>query len=438
MSALSVKKLVTGVVASVTIAVSLSSPVMAATDQEAAAAAQAGVTYLAQNQAADGSVAGFGGETEWSVIAVSAAGQDPAAFKQENGASATQYLEANPLADTVPATDVERKVLAIAAAGKDPESFGGVDYTAQLQSKHVGNQIGDPTLLNDDIFGVIAIDAANKDVLKAMAQDGLDYFLAHQGADGGFSYTTTVCAFCGTDSNDTAAAIIAMYAAENLGLSNPLLATSKDKALVYLLSTQKADGGFGYDVFSPADGSSTAWGLMALNVIGESVRNQASAARDWLIANQNSDGGFSYAAFGLTESSTSITAHAITALLGSSWLLRPAPFQTAEPADPTTTPSSTTSTPSPTPQTSSPQVSTHAQTTPTTQLAAAQTEAEQSNNPVETPQTKAAQTTKESKPANPDKKEVKADTNFALYGLPVLAVVAGGWYMLQSRNKQEV
>jgi hypothetical protein len=436
MSVTSTKQLVLGLISVFALVFSMSSPVLAATDEEAFASAQKGIDYLSKNQAADGSISGFGGETEWSVIGIAAAGQDPATFKQ-NGSSAIQYLEANPLAETVPATDIERKVLAIAATGDDPASFGGTNYTAQLQSKHVGNQIGDPTLLNDDIFGVIAIDAAKNGALKAMAQDGLDYFLAHQGIDGGFSYTTTACAFCGTDSNDTAAAIIAMYAAENLGLSNPLLTISKDKALVYLLSTQKADGGFGYDVFSPADGSSTAWSLMALNMIGESVRAQASAARDWLIANQNSDGGFSYAAFGLTESSTSITAHAVTALLGSSWLLRPTPLQTATPSIPSPSSQATTNGTVTPPRNNSPQTTTPNSNIPSAQVASVQTETTPTSETVMTPQTKAAQTTSSGKPAKVDKKEDDSQTNFALYGLPVLAVVAGGWYMLQSRNKQE-
>lgn len=436
MSVRPVKQLIIGMVATVTILVSTSAPALAATDQEAFAAAQGGIEYLAQNQAPDGSVTGFGGETEWSVVAIAAGGQDPAQFKQDAGASATQFLENSQLPDTAPATDIERKVLAIAAAGEDATSFGGVNHTAKLQSKHVGGQIGDPILLNDDIFGVIAIDAAKKSALHDMAQDGLDYFLAHQQTDGGFSYTTDTCAFCGADSNDTAAAIIAMYAAENMGLSNVNLASSKDKAIVYLLATQQADGGFAYDVFSPSDGSSTAWALMALNVIGSSVQTQAQAARDWLLANQNSDGGFSYGAFGFVDSSTSITAHAVTALLGSSWLLRPQPinFATTNPPVSSGTEQTAQTTRA---QTSSIQTAAAVNNTAQTpQIALAQTQTEPEVTSSTPAQTKAAQTTKDASPA--PKKKTDSQPNYALYGLPVLLFAGLGWYVLQSRHKQEV
>lgn len=394
----SVKQIMIGAIATFSLAIQISSPVFAATNEEAIAAAQKGVEYLAANQSTDGSITGFGGETEWSVVALQASGQDPASFKQPTGASATEFLQNNQLPDTAPATDIERKILAIAAAHQDPTTFGGTNHIDRLADKHVSDQIGDPTLLNDDIFGVIAIDASQSETLRDMAQDGLDYFLAHQQTDGGFSYTTTVCAFCGTDSNDTAAAIIAMYSAENMGLSSANLTTGKDKALVYLLGTQKEDGGFGYDTFSPSDGSSTAWALMALNVIGSSVQTQAQAARDWLLANQNADGGFSYGAFGFVDSSTSITAHALVAILGSSWLLRPEPVKpviTTSTAQPPVTPPVQTTQPTPVQIASAPTSPTIAPTTIDDQPA------ESPITPQTAPQTKAVQTT------TPPKKKCK-------------------------------
>lgn len=302
----------------------------AATDQEIQAAAQAGVQYLDNNQSTDGSIAGLGGESDWSAVAVKATGQDVADLANGN-TSLSDFLETDVPPSGAPATAIERKIIAISAADGNSSNFGGTDYTSILASQHVNNQIGDPTLLNDDIFGVIAIDASGKISLKPAAQDALNYFTSHQNADGGFSYTTDSCLYCGSDSNDTAAAIIAIYAGDDLGLMQTNQ-DAKGKALIYLLSTQQADGGFGYDIYSPSDGSSTAWSLMALDTIGQSVATQAALARDWLLKNQNSDGGFSFGAYGFNTSDTFTTAHAITALLGSTWLLNPDPMSLQAPA----------------------------------------------------------------------------------------------------------
>ncbi len=300
-------------------------PVLAAVNPDPALAASAGIQYLANNQKADGSISGFGGESEWSVEAIQAAGQQASTFAH-GGSSLLDFLKADaPGPGTVPTT-LERKIIAISAAGQEPSSFGGVDYESLLSAQHLSGQIGDPTLLNDDIFGVIAIDAAHDSGLLPEAQDALSYLLAHQGADGGFSYTTASCAWCGADSSDTAAAIVAMYAASDLGLGSPSLDAARSAALNYLLGTQQADGGFGGDASSPSDGSSTAWALMALNTIGSPAASSSASARAWLLNDQNPDGGFSYGAFGVTDSDTYTTAGAVTALLGTTWLLRPAPI----------------------------------------------------------------------------------------------------------------
>ncbi len=311
---------------------SLALPASAAavTDQAVQSAAQAGVDYLANNQNADGSIAGYGGESDWSAVAIEASGQNSSSISS-GGASLADFLAADTPTGGTPATAIERKIIAVSAIGGDSANFGGVNYADLLSTQHVDNQIGSPTLLNDDIFGVIAIASSGETDLSEAAQDGLNYFLSHQNSDGGFSYTTESCAYCGSDSNDTAAAIIAMYAAEKLALTFSNTA-AKGSALIYLLSTQQADGGFGYDIYSPSDGSSTAWGLMALNTIGEAVSAQAKLAREWLLNNQNSDGGFSFGAYGITASDTFTTAHAVTALLGSTWLLSPTPLSVQQPA----------------------------------------------------------------------------------------------------------
>lgn len=331
------KKLLVGALAATFLALQVPATALAATDEEAFAAAQAGTGYLADNQNDDGSIAGFGGETDWTIIAVEASGADADELENGSGVTAVNFIETEVPAD---GTDVARKMLAIASTEGDSTDFGGTDYNALLASLYDDQQFDAATLLNDDMFAIMAISKTDDPELYALAQKSLDFLIANQEADGGFSYTTVECDFfCGTDSNDTAAAIIAFKAAGEIGLTHDDLETAEAAALVYLLSTQQADGGFAYDTFAGvSDGSSTSWALMALNAIGAGVETQATAARDWLLANQNDDGGFSYGAFGITASDTFTTAHAVTALLGTTWLLDPAPLVAEAPTETETPP----------------------------------------------------------------------------------------------------
>lgn len=403
----------------------LSGSALAATQAERWEASQAGTLYLQNNTNIHGVVDGFGGVTEWATIAVKAAGHDPVTFAN-GGDSLVEAMLADPMDDTALATDVERRILAIAAAGQNPADFGGVNYSALLATYHQDDQIGDPTLLNDDMFGVMAAAATDDDALKPAAQDALDYFLSYQEADGSFSYTTLDCVYCDSNSNDTAAAIVAMQAAENFGLAHEDLATAKAKAIEYVLSAQKEDGGFAFiPAASDADGSSTAWCLIALNSVGQTVADEAEQARDWLLANQAENGGFSYITSGATDTYTS--SHAIIALLGTTWLLDPKPIEA--PAEPTPEP------PTPTPVTyitiSSPQTQNNPNSapTPTETVLSEQTETP-TPQPTKTEEP-APQSQTETPAQNTDKK-----SNYSEWVLVGLLLVAILWFVLQSKTKK--
>jgi hypothetical protein len=407
---------------------------LADVNPDAQSAAAAGIQYLAGHQGSDGSISGFGGESEWSVEAVEAAGQDANTFAHNSSPSLVDFLKTDVPAPTASTATVERKIIAIAAAGQDATNFGGFNYDAQLESQHIAGQIGDPTLLNDDIFGIIAIDAAHATALQSEAQDSLNYLLAHQGADGGFSYTTDSCAWCGSDNNDTAAALVAMYAAGHLGLVATNLDTARSNALAYLLGTQQTDGGFAYDAFSPSDGSSTAWSLMALNTIGEPVSAQAQLARSWLLQNQNPDGGFSYGAYGTTDSDTYTTANAVIALLGSTWLLRPA--APGLPSQPSVSAGSSQPQPSQSPPTaiSQPAVATTGpDPTPPAILSTDTT------TPDSTAPTKTIASISTDKPASPTRTIAHKLSGYTIYGTGLLILVALIWLVLEfSESTEEV
>lgn len=299
-----------------------------------------GLNYLRTNQDSTGKITGFGGESQWAAIAFSANGINPNDVKNPETSLKTYLLSDQP-AQNASATEWERRILAIVAIGENPSDFGGVNYIQNLQSLAKNQQLGDTSLLNDDIFGLLALVASGPLADKTIKQDVLNFIIAHQASDGGFSYSTdTTCAWCSSDGNDTAAALQALQAAKQSGLANAGLDNSIDKAKTFLLTTQKSNGGFGYDSFSDPDGSSTAWAVMALNSLGLDSSPQAQEAVTWLINNQEADGGFHWmAGYG---SDTSTTSHAVIALSGKSWILQTYTIS------PTSSPSLL-ATPSPTP-----------------------------------------------------------------------------------------
>ncbi len=316
------KKLLTGALAASLLVLQL--PVVAAANSGVALAARNAVEYLKSTQQQDGNINPY---TEWAVVAIAAAGDDPATVANGDISTIDAIKAAGP-GDT--ATTLERQILAINAAGLGSADFGGQDYNALLSSHHNNGQIGDLELLNDDIFGIIAIAAAKDAGMLAMAQDALDYLIANQESDGGFSYSTLPCSWLGcTDSSSdmTAAALIAFKAAESLGLHHADFGDAHTKALAYLLSTQQSDGGFGANPFTPSDGSTTAWALMAFNALGDTGASHATDATQWLLAHQDTDSSFNlyYPDYNFTHD---FTAEAVIALLGTTWLLDPAPMQT--------------------------------------------------------------------------------------------------------------
>lgn len=335
-----------------------------------------GLNYLKSQQDQEtGKINGFGGESDWAGIAFSANGIDVNEVNgiNEGSASLGNFLRTDLPGDDSPATLWERKILSIVAIGENPADFGGVNFVENLENLYSENQIGDSTAVNDDIFGILALIASGPLASEEILSDALGFVISHQDENGGFSWTTQVCDWCGADSNDTSSAIQALVASKDAGLEHPDLENSLEMALEFLLTMQNEDGGFGYDGFSDSDGSSTAWALMALNVLDLDESPEAVKASAWLASNQNPDGGFHYQAdFG---SDASTTSHAVIALSGKSWLLNifdPEKFQSSNPTPtPQPSPSPTLSpiskpTPTPTPKpTATPTPSPTPEPTPT-------------------------------------------------------------------------
>lgn len=216
---------------------------------------------------------------EWSIMAYAAMGQNVG----------SSYLQSNLSSDA--ATDYEKRILAITAQGGSPGSL-----VSQLENFFDGNQIGDPALLNDDIFGVLALASAG--VSDNAVAKSRQFILSHQNSDGGWGYATTV----GSDSNMTAMAGAALAATGSV----PASATD------YLYRSQAASGGFAFTPGGSADGASTAWVISGLISLGKNV---PAEARAYLESLQTSNGSFKWRESD-NSGSTLVTAYSVIALSG--------------------------------------------------------------------------------------------------------------------------
>lgn len=212
------------------------------------------------------------------------------------------------------ALDYSAPILALAAVGQDPRNFNNENYLEKLLGFRNNGQLGDPELINDDIFGLLALSAAGVPASDELIRLEKEYLLKQQGADAGWGYALSA----ESDSNTTAAAILALLAA-GLDKTDPVITG----ALAFLKSSQNEDGGFAYQPNSPwgsaSDSSSTAWALWAINATDSNPIEWArqNTPTRYLETQQNESGFFSYQTGSLEDSFSSVTtAYALIALNG--------------------------------------------------------------------------------------------------------------------------
>jgi len=275
-------------------------------------------------------------QNPWVTMALSALGEAPD----------VSYLRS---AHGSTAVELEAPILALAAAGESPYTYPENDLVAALKSFYAGGQIGDPALLNDDIFGILALVSAGVSEEDPVVAGAKEFVLTRQNTDGGWPYAAG-----GTsDTNTTAAAIMALVASGDAQGSEPI-----QNALAYLRVAQNTDGGFPYDPQSSwgtaSDASSDAWVLMALTAasVDQSSFAASSTTKEHLLSLQiatttPSTGYFEYQQGSGEDSFTPVTtAYAVLALLGKTLPVAkvapppPPSAPTPEPPSPEPTPSS--------------------------------------------------------------------------------------------------
>ncbi|MDY6965545.1 MAG: prenyltransferase/squalene oxidase repeat-containing protein [Halobacteriota archaeon] len=267
--------------------------------------------YLRGEQETDGNIGGFA-TSAWVIMAIAAAGEDPNDW-DAGGDSIVDYLRDNSdQLDDDEATDWERQLLAIVACGEDPRDFGGIDYVEKVEEFHDGDQIDEPTLLNDDSWGIISLISAGVSEDDEIINDSVTFIKDNQNGDGGWRFDV------GGEStvDDTAAVIMALIAAGE----DPGSEVISD-ALDYLSSMQDNDGGFPEYAGGETNTASDAFAIGAIVACGEDPTDWEKSGNDpvgHLIGLKQPDGSFNW-----TEETSSrpewMTSLALVTLLGQSY-----------------------------------------------------------------------------------------------------------------------
>ena len=228
-------------------------------------------------------------------------------------------------------TDYERHAMALLALDINPYAGTATDYITPIVKAFDGTQVGDPLLINDDIFAIFPLSHAGYRPEEDMLRRIRDTVIAAQRPDGSWEGSVDL----------TAAAIQALALFKRTDATRIALGRAEG----YLLSQQADDGGFG-------NSFSTAWVLQAIAAMGDShaiwTKQIYHTPRYYFSALQQRDGGVET---GTIDSFTRLwaTAYAVPGVMGRTWDSLMEQFQkpatiTPSPADASSTPAIATST----------------------------------------------------------------------------------------------
>ncbi|MDP2709567.1 MAG: terpene cyclase/mutase family protein, partial [bacterium] len=254
------------------------------------------IDFLISKQSAEGS---FGSVliTDWAAIALASA--------NPNGASAQKiksYLLTDPdsAAGLNPVSDYARRAIALMALNISPYDGAKTDYVKKITELFDGQQFGDASLYNDDIFALLALNKSGYGAEDEMIRKTVDFIIAKQRADG---------SWIGSDLTAAAVQALAPVSALN-GVSAAL-----QKARNFLAYAQGADGGYGNTY-------TTSWVMQAIAVLGEdagSWQKNNKTPESYLAASQAEDGGLEKGNEYM-DNRLWATAYAIPAAQGKGWL----------------------------------------------------------------------------------------------------------------------
>ncbi len=264
-------------------------------------AAERGVNWFLSNQEASGSF-GFGGD--WAMTALAATGLNAADASTSLVDPSAQDFYLGEWQVGGPggaATDAERAILSGVAGGIQTSRLSiDADTTrsnlvARVAELFDGEQIGEAGLLNDDIFGVLALHHAGAppELLRSI----VDYLRTKQKPNGGWTWNASPGAPADTDMTGS---VVAAFCAAGVGPGDSDL----DEAIALLHTLQDpATGGF----IAPPEAfgigvntDTTSWVVSGLIQCGidpqgpEWTTTQGKTPLDYLVSLQRPDGHFDW------------------------------------------------------------------------------------------------------------------------------------------------
>lgn len=266
---------------------------------QAKLAAERGAGWFQDNQQESGDLS-----SDWAMTALAAVGVNAADVRTSLSTDSAQdyYLgEWRASGAGGAATDAERGILAGVAGGIQTSRLSAAtdattsNLVARVAELFDGTQIGNAELLNDDIFGVLALHqvGAPPELLRQL----VDYLRPKQLPDGGWSWSAT-SPFSDVDMTGS---VIAAFCAAGVGTDDP----DMQEAFALLHAVQDpATGGF---IAPPPFGvgvntDTTAWVASGLIQCGidpqgpEWTTAQGKTPLDYLVSMQQPDGHFAWTA----------------------------------------------------------------------------------------------------------------------------------------------
>jgi len=183
--------------------------------------------------------------------------------------------------------------MALMSLGIDPYSGTSVDYIKKITDSFDGTQVGDQSLISDDIFALIVLSHAGYVGDEEIILKIISHIILNQSLDGSWGSVDM-----------TSASIQALSNFEDLnGVSESI-----SKGEFYLKEEQKSDGSFG-------NSSSTSWAIQSL-LLDKSFDFEINNGIKYLTNQQQSDGGLD---LGEIQSRVWVTSYALPAVLKLSW-----------------------------------------------------------------------------------------------------------------------
>jgi hypothetical protein len=309
------------------------------TDQQAQAAADAAVAWLeVQQDAATGELAGFGGDL--AMVALANAGVNAADVRATSLDPSVQDFFHQSWDSFGPgelATDQARAILAGHAGGiQTAKVSASRNLVAGLMTFFDGSQLGSPTLINDDIFGLLALEHAGPAAAISPTLASLVESRQTTNTAGEVGWNFAGQPGQNPDVDMTGAGIAALCAA-GADSSNAAVA----EAIAWLETKQDDSTGGIVSSFFGANADSTAWvvnGLRECGVDPQGPQWTTPAGKtplDFLVALQQPNGAFVWTP-GDTFDNLYATQEVVTALVGDGFGAEPTARE--QPTDPTLRP----------------------------------------------------------------------------------------------------